>query len=193
MANDYSDSDSDNTDEIPIEILKKAKKISMDSLPAKSKREYIKEYNSFKAWRKTKRTSSFDEAVFIVYFNELSVKLSSATLWSKYSKLRSTVNKFGGIDIGNYKKLIRILKTLHANYVPKKSNIFTAEDVSKFFKEAPDNQYLDVKVVLAVGIMGACRTCELVSLKYSAVEDHNTMVLMKIPGMETAVERCFTI
>ena len=146
MIDNNSDSDSDCSDEEPAEMLEKAKMISMDSLPKKSKLEYTKEYNLFKAWRKTQGTSSFAEAVFIIYFNELSEKLSSATLWSKYSKIRSTINKFDGIDISNYKQLIGILKQLRANYTPKKSKVFTANDISKFLNEASNNQYLDIKV-----------------------------------------------
>lgn len=140
------DSDSDCIEDVPPEMLEKANIVSIDSLPQKSKQNYTKEYNKFKEWRKTQKTSSFDESVFIVYFHELSTKLSSATLWAKYSKLRSTVSKFDGIDISKYKKLLGILKTLHANYVPKKSNVFSTDNITKFFNEAPDNQYLDVKV-----------------------------------------------
>ena len=49
-------------------------------------------------------------------------------------------------DISKYIKLTAFIKQENIGYKPKKSNIFTREDINTFLIEAPDKNYLLLKV-----------------------------------------------
>ncbi|KAJ6634835.1 FERM and PDZ domain-containing protein 4 [Pseudolycoriella hygida] len=59
---------------------------------------------------------------------------------------------------------------LSTGYRPKKSRILTLEDIYRFLKEAPDNNFLAVKVAMIVGVFGACRRMELVDMSVDDIE-----------------------
>lgn len=44
-----------------------------------------------------------------------------------------------------------------------------------------------------MGITGACRREELTNVAISDIEDHKTMLLVKIPKTKTGIQRSFTI
>ena len=131
---------------VPPDILEAAKSVSLNLLPEKSKRQYTASYNQFKKWRQTKKTSSFSEEVLIVYFNELSKDMKPSTLWARYSMLRATIKAYDNIDISTYGKLQAFLKKSPSGHKPKKSKVYTADEVAKFCNEAPDDKYLATKV-----------------------------------------------
>ena len=139
-------SETDFDDSLPPDILRKAKEITMNLLPSKSKKEYVKEYNAFKEWRKKQKTTSFAEPLMQVYFESLSKKFKPPTLWSKYSKIASVARAYDNVDMTNYTKLKAFLKGLNSTHVPKQAMVFTPEEITKFCNEAQDNSYLDMKV-----------------------------------------------
>lgn len=128
--------------EIPPDILNAAKEVSIDLMPDKSKRLSVAAYNHFKTWRSSKKTSLFVEEVFLAYFKEIAQKLAPPTLWNRYSMLHSTCKNFDNVNISNYYKLIAYIKKKNAKYIKKKSRIFTADDVTKFINNAPDEAFL---------------------------------------------------
>lgn len=88
----FSDSDPDVSDygnELPPVIIEVCKEAAEDSLPAKSKRQYVQASNEFKEWRKGKKTQLFVESVFVAYFKELASKVAPPTLWTKFSMLKN--------------------------------------------------------------------------------------------------------
>ncbi|KAF5281729.1 hypothetical protein FQR65_LT14569 [Abscondita terminalis] len=85
-------------------------------------------------------------------------------------------------------KLIRTI-----SYRPKKSKVLTPEDINKFLNEAPDDVYLLHKVILVIGISGACRKQELVNLRLENIENLNSAAVIKIPDTKTNKQRIFTI
>lgn len=72
--------------------------------------------------------------------------MKPSTLWSQYSMLRSTLDIKKGIDMSKYSKLRAFLKRQNEGYLPKKSRVFTKEQVDNFLNNAPDNLYLMQKV-----------------------------------------------
>lgn len=50
-------------------------------------------------------------------------------------------------DISKFIKLTAFIKRENLGYIPKKTNIFTRENINKFLIEAPDENYLMLKVV----------------------------------------------
>lgn len=50
------------------------------------------------------------------------------------------------MNIETYPKLVAFLKRKSEGYKPKKSKIFTAPEIEKFLNEAPDCNFLGIKV-----------------------------------------------
>jgi integrase len=56
------------------------------------------------------------------------------------------------------------LKQQSAGHRPKKSKVFTLEEMERFLDTASDDEYLLLKLVLIVGVFGGCRIGEFVSM-----------------------------
>lgn len=137
---------------IPPEILAKANQASDKMYPSKSKEKYFNAYDRFVAWRNKFNTQSFAEPVFIAYFQDLSQTLCPKSLWPQYSMLKSVIQRKHNLSLHNFGGLQAFLKQINKGYQSKKSKVLTAEDIQKFLLEAPDNDYLDVKVTRTLNI-----------------------------------------
>lgn len=60
--------------------------------------------------------------------------------------LKATLQVKNDIDIGQYKKVVAFLKRKSVEYKAKKSRILERNDIDKFVSEAPDEQFLMMKV-----------------------------------------------
>lgn len=131
----------------PPHIVEAANLATLDLLPVKSKARYEKEYELFMKWRQVKSINSFSESVLLAYLSELAKVHKSSTLWSRYSMLKATLNISNNVDISKYSKLKPFLKRQTVGYKPKKSQIFTKEQIFNFLSTAPDEVYLLMKVI----------------------------------------------
>lgn len=68
--------------------------------------------------------------------------MSSSLLWSKYSMVKSMLLLHENVDISRFFKVTTFLRKQSVVYEPKKATILTRDDVNRFLKEAPDEQYL---------------------------------------------------
>lgn len=131
-------------------IIEKADDILLDSLPAKSKAKYVAVYEKFVEWRNDQNVTknNMREEVMLVYLHKLSQedKLKPPTVWSKYSMLKSTLLKYENINMKPWEKVTSFMKRQARGYCPKKAQIFTAEDITKFCAQAPDELNLLDKV-----------------------------------------------
>lgn len=85
--------------------------------------------------------------MLLAYFLERSQTLNSpSSLWCEYSMLRTTISINDNEDISKYLKLHAFLKRKNDGYQQKKSNIFTREEINRFLTDAPDENYLLIKV-----------------------------------------------
>ncbi|XP_073964583.1 uncharacterized protein [Choristoneura fumiferana] len=150
-------------------------------------------YANFIQWKNSKNASSFSENVFMAYFSELAKRYKPSSLWCIYSMLKSTVQNKNAIDIKAYTNLTAFLKRRSDGFYSRKSKVLTPNEVEKFIKEAPDNQYLATKVALIFGITGACRRQELNNITTKDIENHGEMLLVKIPNTKNKIPRSFTI
>lgn len=130
----------------PPELADAAKEAVNELLPVKSRDLYRKAYNNFMDWCETKRAKSYSENVLLAHFSDMSEKYKASSLWSYYSKLKSTLLINKNVDISKYAKLIAFLKRKSDGYVPKKSKILNRQQILKFVSEAPDDIYLVAKV-----------------------------------------------
>lgn len=131
---------------VPKEILECAQKVSLNLLPKKSREIYEYAYQRFMDWCKEKNIQLYSEDVLMVYFSNLANIMKPSTLWSQYSMLRSTLDIKNGVDMSKYSKLRAFLKRQNEGYLPKKSRVFTKEQVDLFLHTAPDTLYLMTKV-----------------------------------------------
>lgn len=115
-------------------------------LPEKSKILYEKAYTNFINWCESKHIKQYTEYVLLSYFGEISEKYKASTLWTCYSKIKSTLLINKKVDIGKYSKLIPFLRRKSHGYASKKSRILSREQIQKFIREAPDDIYLVTKV-----------------------------------------------
>lgn len=174
--------------------IEEAWKAGCDELiPKKSKQRYELAYASLCIWLK-EHDVDINEKNILAYFVLRNSKLTSpGSLWSEFSMLKTMIKLNNGIDIGSFNKLLCFLKKKNVGHRPKKSKVFSREDVNKFLNNAPDDKYLLMKVVMIMGIAGACRREELVKIMIDDVEDRNEFILVNIPNTKTNISRSFTI
>lgn len=135
------------SDNVEIDVEEAAANACALLLPEKSKDRYKFIYSKFKEWQEVKHLNIVDEKALLAYFFERSQHLKSpASLWSEYSMLKTTLSINDSIDISKFLKLRAFLKRRNDGYKPKKSNVFSRQEMKTFLKEAPDSQYLLMKV-----------------------------------------------
>lgn len=153
--------------------------------------------------------------MLLSYFFNVEKRFAASSVWTKYSMLKSTLKVHKGIDISKYGKLTSYLKAESRNYKPRKAKILERNQIEKFLKEAPDEEYLQVKVgntrcqyfnvyielfilnslqvATIMGVAGACRCNELTFLDISHVQDKGSYLYVLIPDTKTNISRSFTI
>ncbi|XP_050302598.1 uncharacterized protein LOC126740553 [Anthonomus grandis grandis] len=186
-----SDDDCSISETLP-ELTEAVNAASLELLPVKSRNKYNYVYNRFMDYRTNKNVTSFSENVVMAYFLELGSKMNSSTLWANCSMLKATLAIRHDVDISEYSKLRAFLKQAHA-YKPKKSKILTKEEINKFIQEAPDKEYLMIKVAVIFGISGACRMDELVKMTVQDIQDLLSKLLVTIPDSKTNTSRSFIV
>ncbi|KAJ8963565.1 hypothetical protein NQ317_013270 [Molorchus minor] len=142
-------------DDIPSDIEEAAINAVCSLIP------YDLGYEKFEKWREEKKVKHVNEKVLLAYF-EGKKNLKASTLWTHCSMLRTELSLKKGIDIKTYNSLIAFLKRQSNGYHAKKSSFLT---------EVDDNNFLLAKVVLVVGIAGACRKSQLTFLRVEDVTD----------------------
>lgn len=178
----------------PDEILQAVERVKLQLLPKKSRNQYDIAYNRFLQWCKVKKVvNNYTENVMLAYFEEKAKIWASSTLWANYSMIKLCLNVNKNQDISKYHKLIAFLKRMSEGYQPKKSKILTKEQIDTFIDTAPDDSYLMIKVVLIMGVFGACRREELCQMTLDNIQDLGTSLMVTIPNTKTNVPRTFTV
>lgn len=119
-----------------------------DILPEKSLTRYKNTYDVFMRWQKSKGLNSFDEALLLNYFYDLSKVYKPTSMWSTFSMLKSTIMCNHNIDISQHSRLMAFLKRKSAGYKSNRSKVFTTEQLNRFLVKASDHRYLAIKVKL---------------------------------------------
>lgn len=95
----------------PPDLQKSYDESKRNLLPAKSGDLYTKAYENFIKWQNDRKTNSTSVRVLLSYFSEMSETRTPSTLWSEFSKLKSTIKIYRGVDIGIYKYVISIFNS----------------------------------------------------------------------------------
>ncbi|KAJ3661761.1 hypothetical protein Zmor_006146 [Zophobas morio] len=181
-----STSDEDTSVCTPPEIRKEASNVQCDQLlPQKSKEFYLKVYAQFKDWCKIKKVAKVSENVLLVYMEEKAKNKKASSLWATFSMLKQTLKLKENVDISKYYKVIAFLKRKNDSYTPKKAAVFEKHQITKFILEAPDEIFLSSKVILIIGIAGACRTDELCNMKMTDRKHPDIDILKSNETLET--------
>mgnify|MGYP005980463671 CR=1 FL=1 len=138
---------SENTGEdVPFDLSKAAAAATEELLPSKSKERYEKQFQIFEDWRRLKNVTSLTEDVFLAYFAEKSSSYKASSLWSTYSMLKAVLLLKENLDISKFCKVTAYLKRKSTGYQPKKSKCLSRDQIDKFLLEAPDKEFLLMKV-----------------------------------------------
>lgn len=130
----------------PPYVAEQANFATLNLLPEKSRCKYEVQYSKFITWCQEKSVTNYTESVLLAYFAEKSTSFRASTLWSIFSMLKATLQVKNDIDIGQYKRLIAFLKRKSVGYKAKKSKILERNHIDKFVREAPNEQFLMMKV-----------------------------------------------
>lgn len=90
-------------------------------------------------------------------------------------------------------KLFLFLRRKKEGYTPKKAKVLSENDILKFLLDADDHTWLLEKVVLVLGILGACRRSELTSLTINSFEDTEKNILVSLKNTKNKKDRNFLI
>lgn len=115
-------------------------------IPSTSQSRYNRIYQDFHKWNKIKGATPVSQAVLLKYFSELAERSKPPTLWAYYSMLKNTLKLYDNTDMHSWSKLRNFIKQQNTGYKSVKSKLFTRTEIEKFINEAPDDQWLDLKV-----------------------------------------------
>lgn len=116
------------------------------TLPERSRSKYIEVYMKFVKWKEQNNIQLTTEFVLLKYFDELGLNKAPSTLWSNYSMMKNVMKIKENIDIGTYSTLTELLSKKNIGFQPKKTVPLTAQQVRRFLDQAPDRDYLGMKV-----------------------------------------------
>lgn len=187
-----SDSEQEQIEEA-LDIAAAAEEALGELIPAKSRARYEKCYDNLIKWMEKNKVKSFSEETILAYIQKEYKDIAPNTKWSRFSMLKLMISNNQNINIGRYSKVIQLLKRKSVGYKPKKSNVFSQEEVIKFLLDADDLQYLVHKVALTVGLFGGLRREEITLLKASNVKDRGDCISVVIPSTKTYISRVFVI
>lgn len=176
-------------------LLNRASKVTSELLPKASRGRYEDVYKRLCEWCKSENITpnQVNDEILLAYMSEMAKQMKPNTLLSKFSIVRKCLQIKENIDASNFPKTIAFLRKQSTGYVPKKANVFTAEQINQFMVKAPDNLWLLDKVILIMGIFGACRRDDILNIKLNDVKDNGSYFTFFIRDDKSHKKRNFTI
>lgn len=133
---------------LPRNIVEAADAGLAEVIPEKSKDNYEKVYHAYEEWKIRKGITVTCEKVLLAYFKEQSEKYKPTTLWSQFSKLKCMINLKEKINVDKFAEMSAFLRQKSRGYNPKKSKVFSSQQIQNFLENAPNEHDLDKKVKL---------------------------------------------
>lgn len=180
----------------PPELVAIAQDTTEKLLPKKSFERYLVTYKNFITWRDEHNTTSFSENVMMAYFSYLrnSKNFKPNTMWAYFSMISKVIQIKHNVNIQNYSKLIAFIKKENVGYMPKKSKILEEEHIFRYLADAPDNEHLHRKLILALGISGGLRRQEIHNIKLkNVVPKGEKCVIVQIPDTKGNISKSFAM
>lgn len=160
-----------------------------------SKSTYNNRYTDFITWRSAQSLSKTTEPTLMKYFEKLSLKYTPSTLKSVHSMLKTMLMAKEKINVENYTGLNRFLKSKAEGFksTPKCEGVLEVSHIRDFLNMAPNSKYLGSKIILIVGITGACRATEIKNIKINDVKEYGQIFHVNLPGYGGKPGRSFII
>lgn len=135
-------------------------------LPSKSSMQYKVAYDKFLEWFRglsgVNENTKITETFLMTYFE---TKISAASCWSIYSRLKSTLQLYDKISLDKMENLQKLLKRKAESHTPVQAPTFSSEQIQEFLKDAPDDgRNFIKKMALLFGLSGGLRLDELTNL-----------------------------
>jgi integrase len=171
-------------------IQQQAAQIKKTLLPASSAKLYVKHWDRYLKWVTAKQLNEeqlYMEDTLLVYFSELQEKYSPSSLWSIFSCLNRFFQINRNIKLNEFSSLILFLKQQNAPHKPKRSAVFTKEQIQRFLLlcHQKNGQLLVQKLVLLFGIYGGLRPDELTSMRWTDLHISESEIKVTIPYSKT--------
>lgn len=166
----------------PPELRLIADSVKHQAVPAKSKEIYMRTYLRFREYLKEHNTDIISENTVLAYMKHLLETKSVTSCWTDYSCLKKMIRVNDGVDISKWPMITEVLKQKSATHKKKKAKVFQREEIAKFLKEAPDEEFLEDKLALLLGLHGGLRTEEFLILNIEDItvrEDYLSVTTAK--------------
>ena len=137
-------------------------------LDLKSRGVYDRWWSLYCGFCESKNFARERYSSFLDFVGHLAENYKYSSIWqacsciNKYLKIRCETADF--LQKESFKCF---MKRLGKSYVPKKSSVFTLDDVQKIIESEKAN--LSIKVAMIVGVFGGLRTCELINMVFEDV------------------------
>lgn len=181
----------------PPDLKVVATAVVVSNIPVKSKAKYEKAYSTFLAWCAQNNVPDkyFTANILIAYFEHEKKTKAPSTLWSIYSKLKKTLLARESVDIGSktFKVVKEQIKSYGVDYQPKKSLLFSLEEIYTFCRDSDDQIYLAMKAIALLGMTGALRHTEIYSLNLEDIQDRGTELLVTIRSTKPHRSKSFIV
>lgn len=164
-----------------------------NTIPGKSKEQYLREYNKFLNWKTENKIAEITEDALLAYFNKLSTEYAPSTLSTTCAKLKACFLAYDDVSIEKYESLQRFLKKTSKGYTPKKAAVFTTDQIHSFVIKAPDDTFLVIKVMLILGVVGVLSKTDIYNLQLSHIQDMASHILVQVKESHTKTPKRFPI
>jgi len=137
---------------------------------------------------------------FEAYFAHITQQYAPSTMWTIYSCLQTMRVQIYGRNFDDVPRIRKFLKKRSKNHKKKKAPNFTLSQMRTFALNAPttlEDNFLQQKVVLFLGLYGACRADDMHNLCWEHVQLYqdptNTHITVVVPPGKNSKQRSFTI
>lgn len=167
--------------------------ISDGAIPLKSRKNYRAAYSKYVLWKEKNAipATSNSESVIGCFINSLVGSIVPTYLWLTSSMIRSHILVDTGIMVKT--PLVNAtIKRLCDGYIPKQAAVLTKEQFGQFLVKESDT-FLSQKAIIAIGLSGALRKCEIYNMKFGDVKQLEGTFLISIPKSKTNTTGSFAV
>ena len=137
-------------------------------LPEESRELYLKRFEDYKAiLKKEKWDIKKEDSALLWAETHREEATAPSTMYSVWSSIKACLTALLNIPANLWCNVKKWLKNYAAGVFPKQAPLFTAAQVEKFMKEAPDKEFIRHKLALGLGLYGRLRAQEYTWLFHS--------------------------
>lgn len=132
----------------------------------KSSDIYDRWISSFKAYCSKFDNKAENPSSILEFLVDLAEIYASSTLWQIYSILNKYMKVYKNINLNECVLIRDFLKMCDKKHAPKKSFVFSRENIDSYLSIDKNDESILIKCVLVIGIHGLLRVSELTQLQF---------------------------